>query len=343
MYVNINLPLEKCKLIAEIGLTHEGSLGFAFKFIESAKLAGADMVKFQFHLPEAESSKVEQFRVKFSLQDKTRWEYWQRTSFSISEWEKIIEKCNEELIEFCVSVFSGAAANKMISLGVKNIKLGSGDLTNGEIHEKLVNWSGNLFLSTGLATHEEIDSTINFFQNYFSHNQLTVFQCTSKYPTSLDEVGINVMEEIRAKWKVKSGLSDHTDGIDSAKVAICFGANAIEKHVVFSKEMFGPDVSSSITFNELRQLSSFRDNFLRIMEKVDKNKIAKGLENERKLFGRSLGLNREFQKGEILKEDDFCLRKPAGGLAWHDRHSLIGKKLRRDVELGELLQLEYFD
>lgn len=343
MYVKTTIPREKCNLIAEIGLTHEGSLGFAFKFIESAKKAGADIVKFQFHLPEVESSKDEQFRVDFSLQDKTRWDYWVRTSFSIPEWEKIIEKCDIEEIGFCVSVFSGAAAKKMINLGVKNIKLGSGDLTNSEIHEILVQWNGNLFISTGMGNYEEIDSTIGFFQKSLHNNKLTVLQCTSKYPTPLNEVGINVMEEIREKWNVKVGLSDHSIGIDSAKVAICFGANAIEKHVVFNKEMFGPDVSSSITFDELQLLSSFRDNFLNIMKKVDKNKIAEGLENERKIFGRSLGLNRAFRKGEILSEDDFCFRKPAGGLFWEDRKILIGKKLNRDVELGEIIQKEYFD
>jgi N,N'-diacetyllegionaminate synthase len=343
VYVKSIIPMGKCKLIAEIGLTHEGSLGFAFKFIESAKIAGADIVKFQFHLPEFESSKDEEFRVNFSAQDKTRWEYWERTSFLRSEWIKIIEKCNKEAIEFCVSVFSGAAAHEMIDLGVKNIKLGSGDLTNSEIHEVLTKWDGNLFISTGMAYYEEIESCIELLREHFDENRLTVFQCTSKYPTPLNEVGINVMKEIREKWNVKVGLSDHSVGIDSAKVAICFGASIIEKHVVFNKKMFGPDVSSSITFEELQQLSSFRDNFLSIMEKVDKNRIAEQLENERRIFGRSLGLIRAFRKGEILNEGDFCFRKPAGGLSWGDRKTLIGRKLNKDVELGEIIQIEYFD
>ena len=340
--MKFSTPESTCKLIAEIGLSHEGSLGFAFKFIEASKKSGADMVKFQYHIPEAESSKDESFRVKFSMQDETRWEYWERTSFTLNEWKAIIKKCEAESIEFCVSVFSGAAALAMMSLGVKNIKLGSGDLNNSEIQEVLSTWKGNLFISTGMATYKEIDSAIGHFQNQLSSGKLTVFQCTSKYPTPLNEVGINVLEEIREKWKVKVGLSDHSIGVDSAKVAICFGALFIEKHVVFSKDMFGPDVSSSITFQEFRELSDFRDNFINIMNKVDKDEIAGHLENERRIFGRSLGLKKAFKKGEIVGSDDFCFRKPAGGLSWEDRHGLVGKELGRDVELGELINLDYF-
>ena len=340
--MKFSTPESTCKLIAEIGLSHEGSLGFAFKFIEASKKSGVEMVKFQYHIPEAESSKDESFRVKFSVQDENRWEYWKRTAFTLSEWKAIIQKCEAENIEFCVSVFSGTAAIEMISLGVENIKLGSGDLNNSEIREILATWNGNLFISTGMATYKEIDSAIGFFQKHLSNAKLTVFQCTSKYPTPLNEVGINVLEEIREKWKVKVGLSDHSIGIDSAKVAVCFGALFIEKHVVFSKDMFGPDVSSSITFEELRELSDFRNNFVKIMNKVDKDEIAGHLENERRIFGRSLGFKKALKKGEIIGIDDFCFRKPSGGLSWEDRHGLVGKELDRDVELGELIELDFF-
>jgi len=342
MGVKFSMPKSTCKLIAEIGLSHEGSLGFAFKFIEASKKSGADMIKFQYHIPESESSKDESFRVKFSIQDETRWEYWERTSFTLSEWKAIIKKCEAEGIEFCVSVFSGTAAIEMITLGVKNIKLGSGDLNNSEIQEILSTWNGNLFISTGMATYKEIDAAIGYFQDHLNSDRLTVFQCTSKYPTPLSEVGINVLEEIHKKWNVKVGLSDHSVGIDSAKVAICFGALFIEKHVVFSRDMFGPDVSSSITFEEFHQLSDFRNNFINIMNKVDKDEIAGQLVNERRIFGRSLGLRKAFKKGEIVDSDDFCFRKPAGGLSWEDRYGLVGKELARDVELGELIKLDFF-
>ncbi len=332
-----------CKLIAEVGLSHEGSLGFAFAYIDAAKVSGANLVKFQYHIPAVESSKFEKFRVDFSKQDKTRWDYWDRTAFNIQNWKKIIDHCEKNSIEFCVSVFSGQACTEMIDLGVKNIKLGSGDLTNKEILDVLKGWKGNLFISTGLATFSEIEEAITNYSEFLSNGRLTVFQCTSKYPTPLNQVGINVMEKIKSRWKVNIGLSDHSVGIDAAIVAICSGADIIEKHVTFSKSMFGPDVSSSVTFEELSRLANFRDNYQLIIQQVDKDALSNDLSNERLIFGRSLGLKREFRKGEVVAEQDFCLRKPGGGLNWEERKLLVGRKLIRDIELGDFVTLSDFN
>jgi N-acetylneuraminate synthase len=231
----------------------------------------------------------------------------------------------------------------MIDLGVKNIKLGSGDLTNKEILDVLKGWRGNLFISTGLATFSEIEEAITIYSEFLSNGRLTVFQCTSKYPTPLNQVGINVMEKIRSRWKVDIGLSDHSVGIDAAIVAICSGADIIEKHVTFSKSMFGPDVSSSVTFEELSRLANFRDNYQLIIQQVDKDALSNDLSNERLIFGRSLGLKREFRKGEVVAEQDFCLRKPGGGLNWEERKLLVGQKLIRDIELGDFVTLSDFN
>jgi N-acetylneuraminate synthase len=344
IFRDMNVDIGKhCKLIAEVGLSHEGSLGLAFANIASAKASGADLVKFQYHIPTVESSKYEKFRIDFSQQDKTRWDYWDRTTFTTDNWKKIIDHCENNSIEFCVSVFSSQACTEMIDLGVKNIKLGSGDLTNKEIFDVLKGWKGNLFISTGLATFSEIEEAITNYSEFLSNGSLTVFQCTSKYPTPLNQVGINVMEKIRNRWKVNIGLSDHSVGIDAAIVAICSGADFIEKHVTFSKSMFGPDVSSSVTFEELSRLAKFRDNYQLITQQVDKDALSKELSNERLIFGRSLGLKREFQKGEIVTEQDFCLRKPGGGLNWEERKLFVGQKLNRDIELGDFITRSDFN
>jgi len=329
---------DKCKVIAEIGLSHEGSLGLAKSSIDAALNAGADIVKFQVHSSFHESSKNEKFRINFSDQDSTRSEYWERTSFSYPEWQILINHCEKIGIEFSASVFNAHSLQQMIDLGVNTIKLGSGDLINHEFQEILQDYSGYLILSTGMATWSEIGYAVKTYEKFHLDRRLAILQCTSKYPTALNQVGINVMEEISNTLKVDSGLSDHTNNLSASYVAIVKGAKYLEKHVVFSRLMFGPDVSSSIDFSELKQLCDFRNDFLEIVKPIEKDQIAEELLETRILFGRSLGLKKDFPQGHELKITDFCLRKPHGGLTWANRLDLVGMKLVKPYFHDEILE-----
>jgi len=318
-------------------------LGLALRFIEHAKSCGADIVKFQMHLPEYESSAQELFRIPMTLQDNTRWEYWKRTSFSNAHWAILIQHCKDVGIGFCASVFSLKALEFMEENHVNFVKLGSGDLTNSELAEALARWKGELIVSTGLATYSEIRSAIESFSTLKQEGRLTVLQCTSKYPTPLNEVGINNMLYLREQYEVKIGLSDHSKGINSSIIAITLGAEVIEKHVAFSQRMFGPDISSSITFEELRSLANFRDEFPLIMNPTNKDSVAKTLEREKVLFGRSLGIKEDLPLGQALTLSDFCLRKPGGGLTWEDRFSLVGKRAIRQICRDEIISKVDFE
>ena len=335
-------PESVTSLIAEIGLTHEGSLGMASSLAKASVNAGADIVKFQCHIAESESSSDEAFRVKFSLQDSSRWEYWKRTSFSVEQWKILKEQVEENGAIFGVSVFSKDALMKMLQLEVKFIKIGSGDLLNLEIREALENFTGTLVLSTGMATWNEVEESAAWMKKWKFSEDSAILQCTSKYPTELEEVGLNVMRDIRSQLQVNSGLSDHTKGINSSIAAIAAGARYVEKHVVFSREMFGPDVSSSIDFQEFSNLKVFRDDFKEITKPVNKDAVAEQLKSTRELFGRSLGLVRNFSRGEVPSVTDFNLKKPAGGLKWEDRTKFTGKSLARDYDISQLLSIEHF-
>jgi N-acetylneuraminate synthase len=280
--------------------------------------------------------------VKFSLQDSSRWEYWKRTSFSLEQWRILKEQVEENGAIFGVSVFSKDALLKMLHLEVKFLKIGSGDLLNLEIREALEDFTGTLVLSTGMATWNEVKESATWMKKWKFSEDSAILQCTSKYPTELGEVGLNVMRDIRSQLQVNSGLSDHTKGINSSIAAISAGARYVEKHVVFSREMFGPDVSSSIDFQEFNNLKAFRDDFKEINKPVNKDSMAEQLESTRELFGRSLGLVRNFSKGEVPLATDFNLKKPAGGLKWEDRAQFAGKSLAQDYNISQLLSIEHF-
>jgi N,N'-diacetyllegionaminate synthase len=330
-----------CRIIAEVGLSHEGSLGLAKAFIRASKEAGADAVKFQMHNAAFESSDYENFRVKFSDQDHSRSGYWNRTSFSTQEWKLLKSFADSQEIEFIVSVFSMTALEIALELGVTNFKLGSGDLNNEEFLTEIPKLSINLIVSTGMAFWAEIEQAVKAYEKLPS---LAVLQCTSKYPTPLNQVGINIMNEIRKRFNVLTGLSDHSDSLSSSVVAMVNGADYIEKHVIFNRKMFGPDVTSSITFEQLADLTAMRNDFALINQLVDKDTIAQELNEMRDLFGRSLGLKENRPAGHrIERVSEFCLRKPRGGLSWNSKSDFIGQVLKKDYNVGEFLTYKHVE
>lgn len=335
-------PFLKPKLIAEIGLVHDGSLGNALGLAKAAIKSGANIVKFQVHFPSEESSYLENFRINFSLQDSTRWEYWERTSFSFDQWKLLKAEVESLGGIFSASVFSSYGLNMMREIDTNILKLGSGDMLNEELLSALRDYSGTLILSSGMSTIGEIALAAEWLASAKCDENSAILQCTSKYPTELEEVGLNVMSRIIDEFGIKSGLSDHTEGISASIAAATLGASYIEKHVVYSKDMFGPDVSSSINFQELCFLRKYIDDLEKIMTYTDKDKLAISLENMRIAFGRSLSLKQSHKKGYAPKINDFCLRKPLGGLSWSQRDEFVGVPLNRDYEIGEMLHLDHF-
>lgn len=332
----------KQEIIAEIGLGHEGSLGLAISMAEAAIESGADIVKFQAHFPEQESSEEEKFRIPFSKQDKSRWDYWHRTSFTPEQWETIKSSVEAAGAEFAVSVFSAFAVEQFINQSVSYLKLGSGDLNNPELREVLMGFRGVLILSTGLATWSEIEDACDWMRSSFFHVDSAILQCTSIYPTPLNLVGLNVMLRISEKLGMPSGLSDHSVGISSALAALVHGARYIEKHFVLHKKFFGPDIQSSIVPEELEYLCKFRDDLVDLRSEVDKDQLIPTLAPTKSTFGRSLGLRRSFIRGETPQLKDYCLRKPLGGLDWQIRERLNGLPLVKDYSERELLTFEHF-
>ena len=319
-------------IIAEIGLAHDGSLGQALAFIDAAAQSGAEIVKFQIHFGESESTRHEPFRVQFSKQDKTRSDYWNRTSFSEEQWALVKSHCESRGVVFTSSVFSLRALKLLFELKVDLIKIGSGDLLNEEIAEALTDYPGLILLSTGLATYSDIEYALRIYDSNRQRDKLILMQCTSKYPTPLEESGVNEIKNLEDKFETPFGYSDHTRGLSAAKIAIVQGAKVIEKHVNFDLRMFGPDSSSSITFDGLEDLVKFRNDFRSVNSPYDKDQVSKQLENVKRLFGRSVTLKQDFKKGHTLTKEDLTLKKPDGGeFSWKDLDKIIGRKLNKDL------------
>ncbi len=326
-------------IVAEIGQNHDGSLGMCHAYIDALADAGADAVKFQTHIASAESTRDEAFRVKFSQQDETRYDYWRRMEFTEAQWYGLKAHADEREIMFLSTAFSADAVHLLNRVGVGAWKIGSGDVGAEEILAPILASDKPIIASTGMSSWQEIDAIVARLRA--STSAFALMQCTSAYPTPLTDVGLNVLAEIRARYNCRVGLSDHSGKLSPALCAIARGFGLIEVHATFDKRMFGPDVRASLTVEEIRQLVDFaRDTEIMAAHPVDKDVMAAALAEQKALFARSVSLRQDRSAGYELSLDDLTEKKPGGGIPWAEHQTLVGRVLRRDVASNCLLRIE---
>ena len=327
----------KVLIIAEIGQAHEGSLGMAHAYIDAVANAGVDAVKFQTHIADAESTPGEPWRVKFSPQDATRYDYWKRMEFTEEQWKGLKKHAEERGLMFLSSPFSLEAVELLIRVGVSAWKIASGEVNNTIMFERIAETGLPILLSTGMSPLSEIDAAVQRIQA--RGIPLTVLQCTSMYPTPPEKVGLNLIPFFRERYGCKVGLSDHSGTIYAGLAAATIGIDVLEVHVTFSREMFGPDVPASVTTTELRKLVEG----IRFIEKmranpVDKDHIAEELAQMRQLFTKSVVYLVDLPAGTILRREHLTVKKPGTGIPPNRLPELIGRKLIRNVKANEFVQ-----
>lgn len=326
-------------IIAEIAQNHDGSLGLAHAYIDALADTGADAVKFQTHIASAESTVDDQFRLKFSFQDKTRYDYWRRMEFSEQQWAELKAHADRRGIAFLSTPFSVEAVELLQRIGVEAWKIGSGDVMIGEIRDAIVATGKPLIVSSGMSGWDEIDSVIDQLRK--TGTQFALLNCTSKYPTPLTEVGLNNLQEMKARYGCRVGLSDHSGSAVPSLAAIARGFPLIEVHATFDRRMFGPDVVASLTLQDIEMLVRFaRDLAIIDAHPVSKDSIAGELSQQKKLFDRSLALRQDLPAGHVLDEADLTRKKPGNGIPWSGRQEMLGRTLRHDVSSDRLLRPE---
>jgi N,N'-diacetyllegionaminate synthase len=324
-------------IVAEVAQTHDGSLGQAHAFIDAVARAGADAIKFQTHIAASESTPSEPWRVVFSKQDSTRYEYWKRMEFSEEQWCGLKTHADQQGLKFLSSPFSVEAVEMLSRVGVAAWKVASGEVGNDAMFKLMAQTGLPMFLSTGMSTDAEIDRAVDRIKE--AGLDLTVLQCTSMYPTPPEKLGLNLLNAFRERYGSKVGLSDHSGTIYAGLAGATLGIDVLEIHVTMSREMFGPDVPVSLTTSELAQLvEGVRFIETALESPINKDEMARELKGVRELFTRSVVARRRLRAGSILSEDDLVLKKPGTGIPPERLKNLIGRKLLKDVEHDALLQ-----
>lgn len=325
-------------IIAEVGTAHEGSFALACSYIYSAKKSGADAVKFQTHISYAESSKFDQFRVKSRfIDDKSRKKFWDRTSFTLTQYHKLKNLTERLGMFFLSSPFSMQAVDLLQTIKIKAWKIGSGELTNLPLIDKVAKTNKPMIISTGLSDINEIKETIKIIKKY--HSKIVIMQCTSLYPCPDEKIGFNVINDLKNIFPYKIGFSDHSGDPAVPLAAYSIGSEILEVHVTFDKDIKTFDSSSSLNFKELKFLSDSVKKISKIKNSnVDKFKIPNYLKKNKILFEKGIYLKNNMQKGDKVQISNLEFKKPMIGIHSKKYKKILGKKIKKNLHKGTFLK-----
>jgi N-acetylneuraminate synthase len=334
----MSVTLPKRMIIAEAGSVHDGSFGNACALVDMAAAAGADVVKFQTHIAAAET--LRDAPMPFYFKGEPRFEYFERTGFSFEQWVKLKQRCHERDVLFLSSPFSGQAVDLLERVGPDLYKVPSGEVTNVFLLERLAATKKPVVLSSGMSDWAELDLAVDILK---SSPRLIVLQCSSAYPCPPEQVGLNVISEMARRYNLEVGLSDHTLDCAASFAAAAIGATVIEKHVTFSKLMYGSDARHSMEPHEFAVFCrGLKDIWTMLDNPVNKNDLSFYREMKT-VFEKSLVAASDLPAGHRLIHNDLAAKKPGSGIPVREYKAVVGRKLSRAVSADHVFALSDFD
>jgi len=319
-------------ILAEIGVNHNGLLDIAYELIDVAIKSGANGVKFQTFksdkLATPNADKAE-YQKKNTKNNDSQLSMLKKLELSYDDFVKLSEYCMGKKIEFISTPFDLESAEFLNSINVHTFKIGSGDLTNYPLLQKVASFKKKIILSTGMGSLEEVENSVNYLKKN-GCEELVLLHCVSCYPTQNEDLNLKCIQTMKNKFNVDVGFSDHTIDSKASLYAVCLGANYIEKHYTLDKEMEGPDHKSSLNPEEFNEFVSL----IRECEVImgDGIKICRDAElNTKSIARRSLYFSRSMKKGELINEDDLIPLRPNSGICASQFERFLGKKLQFDV------------
>lgn len=330
----------RCVIIAEIGSVHDGSYGNALKLIEAAAGCGVDAVKLQTHIAAAETLRDAPMPPYF--RGEPRFEYFERTGFTVGQWRRLKAHCEAHGVGFISSPFSLDAVHLLEGIGTTTYKVGSGEVTNIPMLRALAETGKPILLSSGMSTWAELDEAVEVIRG--CHNRLTLLQCTSEYPCAYEDVGLNVMQQMRERYGLPVGLSDHTLTSYASLAAVTLGAEVIERHFTFSRLMYGSDARHSLEPAEMADLvRGIRAVETMLASPVEKDLKAAGLAEMKRVFEKSVVSATDIPAGAEITPRMVAVKKPGTGIPARRLDEVIGRRVRRSIPKDTLLREDDLD
>ena len=330
----------KILVIAEAGVNHNGDINLAYKLVDAAKAAGADVVKFQTGKAELVISRFAEkaeYQKKTTGAEESQLEMCRKISLEYEDFVRLNEYCGKVEIEFLSTPFEIESVHFLQGLGCRMWKVPSGEITNYPYLVEIAKTGKPVIMSTGMSTLDEVRAAIELLRQNGA-GEITLLHCTTEYPAPYGDVNLRAMDTLRDEFHVKVGYSDHTPGIEIPIAAAARGAVIIEKHFTLDRNMEGPDHKASLEPDELKQMV----NSIRHIEAALGNGEKAPADSEKKnmaIARKSIVAGRDIRKGEMFTEENITTKKPGNDISpmrWPD---VLGRRAVRDFEEDELIVL----
>jgi N,N'-diacetyllegionaminate synthase len=329
-------------IIAEAGVNHNGDIELAKQMIDAAADAGADLVKFQTFNADRQvtrTAKKADYQTQTMDGNESQHEMLRRLELTEVMHQELISHCALRSIGFLSTGFDIESVDLLVSLGQDQFKIPSGEITNLPYLRHIGRLGKAVILSTGMATLGEIEEAIDALEQAGTlRSSLTLLQCTTEYPTPMNEVNLRAMQSIHAAFGLAVGYSDHTSGIEVAIAAVAMGATVIEKHFTLDRKLPGPDHKASLEPEELKAMVvairnieiALGDGIKRITPSESRNKT---------IARKSLVATRPIKAGEIFSPTNTTAKRPGTGISPMRWDEIMGCSASRDFAQDELIEL----
>jgi N,N'-diacetyllegionaminate synthase len=336
----------KTFIIAEAGVNHNGDEKLALALVEAAAKSGADAVKFQTFSADKLTRKGAE-KAEYQKQatgDGDQRDMLKALEMSESLHQSLFSRCKALGIEFMSTAFDEEALDFLIRLGIKRIKVPSGEITNAPLLKHMASKGLPLIVSTGMAELNEVVSAVDTIRTERAAHgfpepladMVTLLHCTSNYPTDIADVNLRAMNTMARTTGLPVGYSDHTLGLAASTGAVALGARVIEKHFTLDSELPGPDHKASLEPDQLGALvRQIRDIEVALGSDVKAPTVSEL--PVRELVRRSVTTVRPLVEGATIGEGDITLMRPGTGIPPIDFEKVIGRKSARNIPAGATL------
>ena len=333
---------KKTLIIAEAGVNHNGDLELAKKLIETAALAGADLVKFQTFSADRQVTRAASkahYQALTTDNRESQHAMLKRLELSEAMHTELIAHCKTCGIGFFSTAFDIESIDFLLNLGQSTFKIPSGEINNLPYFRHIGSLQKPLIMSTGMSTLGDIESALDVLElSGTVRSQITVLHCTTEYPTPMAEVNLRAMQSIASAFNVAVGYSDHSSGIEVAIAAVAMGATVIEKHFTLDRNLPGPDHQASLEPDELRAMVSA----IRNIELALGNGIKSMTPSETKnkpIARKSIVASQAIRRGAPFTQDNITAKRPGTGISPMHWDAVLGRLAQRDFAIDELITL----